>query len=179
MAGTGPTDLQDLCQDLLSACVEALDTIPGYDPELLGAPDRAFVSPGLPALDCCDQLTVHAAQILDKPVSPGGLQAGKKCPARLAEVALVVTITRCIPVMGDSEDWPLPTEMEASAAQTNADAWALWEYIYALVCSEQLFSLCKEVFWDGLRSLTPQGGCGGWVMNIRVTLDGYEAVVTS
>jgi hypothetical protein len=179
MTGTGPTDLKLLCDDLLNAAVEALDTIPDFAPDLVGAPARAYVSPGLPALDCCDQLTVHAQQISDKPISPGGLQAGKKCAARLAEVALVVTITRCIPIMGDSEDWPLPVVMDDAAAQLDADAWALWEYLYFLVCSEALFSLCKEVFWDGLTALVPQGGCGGWVMNLRVTLDGYEVVVGS
>ena len=179
MAGTGPLDLHDLCLDLLGACVESLDTIPNYDPTLLGAPERAFVSPGLPALDCCDQLTVHAQQILAAPTSPGGLATGKKCPARIGQVALVVTITRCIPVLDDAGTWPPPEEIEQAAVQTNADAWALWEHIYALVCSEALFSLCKEVFWDGLRALSPQGGCGGWVMNLRVTLDGYEVVVDS
>lgn len=179
MTGTGPTDLQDLCTDLLSAAIDALDTIPTFDPDLSGAPLRAYVSPGLPALDCCDQLTVHAQQILDKPISPGGLQAGKKCSARLAEVGLVVTITRCIPVLGENDDWPPTAAMEAASEQVNADAWALWEHIYALVCAEALFSLCKEVFWDGLTALVPQGGCGGWVVNLRVTLDGYEAVVVS
>lgn len=179
MTGVGPEDLQNLCLDLLGAAVESLDTIPNFQVVLQGAPDRAFVSPGLPALDCCDQLAVHAQQILDKPISPGGLQAGKKCAARLAEVALVITITRCIPTMDDGGQWPDPEEMELAAAQTNADAWALWEHIYFLVCSEALFSLCKEVFWDGLTALLPQGGCGGWVMNLRVTLDGYDSVTGS
>lgn len=179
MTGTGPTDLQDLCLDLLGAAVEALDTIPNYDAQLEGAPDRAFVSPGLPALDCCDQLTVHAQSIIDAPISPGGLAAGKKCAARIGHVGLVVTITRCIPTLDEAGNYPLPSSMEFAAAQTNADAWALWQHIYDLVCDEQLFSLCKEVFWDGLRALNPQGGCGGWVMNLRVTLDGYDEPAVS
>ena len=30
---------------------------------------------------------------------------------------------------------------------------------------------------DGVRSLTPSGGCAGWVLGIRVSLDGYEEVL--
>ena len=50
MAGTGPSDLYDTCVLVLDAAVDALDTIPSLAPELLGAPERAFVSPGTPAL---------------------------------------------------------------------------------------------------------------------------------
>ena len=69
--------------------------------------------------------------------------------------------------------------MEEAAAQLNADAWALWNHLYNLVCAGQLFTFCNGVFWDGLRSIAPQGGCGGWVLNLRVALDGYEEAVTS
>lgn len=179
MAGTQPGDLQDLLLDLLGAAVESLDTIPDFHPELQGSPERAFVSPGLPALDCCDQLTVHAVGVLDAPTSPGGLAAGKRCPGRRPLAGMAVTITRCIPVISDDSTWPEPSEMEEAAAQLNADAWALWNHLYNLVCADQLFTLCGEVFWDGLRSIAPQGGCGGWVLNLRVSLDGYEEAITS
>jgi len=179
MAGTGPEDLQALCTELLDACIDSLDTIPDFAAALAGAPDRSFVSPGLPALDCCDQLTVHVPAVLDTPLFPGGLAEGKKCAARKTLIGLQVTITRCIPVMGEGEEWPTAADMEASAAQLNADAWALWNHLYNLVCADQLFTLCGEVFWDGLRSIAPSGGCGGWVLNLRVTLDGYEETITS
>jgi len=178
MAGTGPQDLQALLGELLDACIESLDTIPDFVPGLSGAPARSYISPGLPALDCCDQLTVHSPVVLDTPLQPGGLAEGRKCPARKNSIGLQVTITRCIPVI-ENDEWPQPVDMEAAAEQLNADAWALWNHLYNLVCSGELFTLCGEVFWDGLRSMNPQGGCGGWVLNIRVTLDGYAEAATS
>jgi len=179
MAGIGPEDLQALLAELLDASIESLDTIPDFAPALVGAPERSFISPGLPALDCCDQLTVHSPVVLDTPLQPGGLAEGKKCAARKTVVTMQVTITRCIPVIGDDGEWPLPSEMEDAAAQLNADAWALWNHLYNLICSGQLFTLCGEVFWDGLRSMNPQGGCGGWVLTLRVTLDGYAEAAES
>jgi hypothetical protein len=179
MAGTGPGDLQDLLLDLLSASVEALDTIPDYEALLEGSPERAFVSPGVPAFDCCPQLTVHGVGVLDAATSPAGLQSGKRCAGRKPLVAMAVTITRCIPVMNSDGVWPLPADMEEAAAQLNADAWALWNHLFNLWCADQLFTFCNGVFWDGLRSIAPQGGCGGWVLNLRVALDGYEEAVTS
>ena len=41
-----PTDLQLLCDEFLSAATAALDTIPGFAPELEGAPERTFTSAG-------------------------------------------------------------------------------------------------------------------------------------
>lgn len=78
MAGTGPADLYDQCVELLQASVDALDTIHSLVPGLLGAPERAFVSAGTPALDCCNQLTVSAAPIAEAPAEPLGMGAGRK-----------------------------------------------------------------------------------------------------
>jgi hypothetical protein len=66
-----------------------------------------------------------------------------------------------------------------SAEQLNADAWALWTHIFNLLHAGLLFETCGEVHWDGLRSFGPQGGCGGWTMQLRVSLDGYEEVLST
>src|SRR5512147_230876 len=101
--GTGPGDLHALAEDLLSVVVEALDTIPTYDAALAGAPERAFVSPGVPVFDwvepnfdgvgCCDQVAVHVEAITDAPTSPGGLATGQK-KAKINHVTLIATVTR-------------------------------------------------------------------------------------
>ena len=72
---------------------------------------------------------------------------------------------------------PDPTAQQESAEQINADGWALWNHLYNMVRADQLFMLCGEVFWDGLRSITPSGGCGGCNLFLRVELDGYEEVL--
>lgn len=178
MAGTGPTDLNALCEELLAASVEALDLIPGFDNSLEGAPPRSFVSPGQPALECCDdgQLTVYAASVNALPA--GAPRLDKTGMKNL--VGLVVTIVRCIPSAGDDEmNPPTGVELSAAAKQTNADAWALWNHLFNLWVSGLLFTFCGQVYWDGLRSITSSGNCGGWNLFLRVDWDGYQEVESS
>jgi hypothetical protein len=178
MAGNGPGDLQSLAVEYLDACIAALDTIPTYAPGLGGAPVRTFISPGVPALDCCPQLSVHAAFGNEVVQGPSPLSGGRGATfTRVNHVTLVATIARCIPTGSSSKgNYVPPSEAEISAAakQTNADAWALWNHLYNLVRAGQLFTLCGGVFWEGLRPLQPSGGCGGWTLTVRVATDGYE-----
>ena len=169
MAGTGPLDLHELAEDLLAACVEALDTIPVYDASYAGAPDRAFISPGLPALDCCDQLTVHVGTIAE-----GG---GVSSIGIINRVQLIVHITRCVPGPDDRANPPTTTAMQESSRQIHADKWALWNYLHALIAQNLLFEDCCEVIWSGMTSLVPSGSCGGSVLTITVCFDGYEVLV--
>jgi hypothetical protein len=167
------TDLQFLAEEYLAACVEALDTVPTFAPGLGGAPERSFVSPGLPAFDCCDQLTVHVAGVSDSSTSPAIPTGRSATSMKVNVVSLVATSTRCLPV-GEP---PSALDLQASAEQLNADGWALWNHLYNMIRADLLFTLCGEVFWDGLRSINPQGGCGGWTLSLRVQLDGYEEIL--
>jgi hypothetical protein len=171
MAGTNALDLHALAEELLDASVDALDTIPTFDPGLAGAPDRTFVPPGLPALDCCDQLTVHVVAVNE---SPPGQSNTHKTGSRRNIVTLVVTTTRCYDLPKDGST-PTEAQLSGTAEQLNADGWALWNYLWNLMRSGELLTLCDEVFWDGLRSLTPSGGCGGWVLTLRAAYEGYES----
>jgi len=170
-----PSDLQDLLQEFLDACEASLDTIPFFDPGLGGAPGRSFISPGQPQYDCaCDadgQLTVHALAVDSDPLQP------IKNHERLNMVTMQATILRCLNVWADDGG---PPDMDAaadSAAQVNADAWALWNHLFNLVSAGQLFTLCSKIIWLGLRSITPQGGCGGWTLTVRVEYGGYEETI--
>lgn len=172
--GLGPLDLDTFAHALLGVSVDALDTIPNYDATLAGAPDRRFVSPGQPVLDCCadGQLTVNAILINDANTTPGGLAAGKRyVDGRINHVTFLVTIARCIPVADAQGNPPAVADLEAAASQTNADAWALWNHLFNV--SDTLVSLCGEVFFDGMRPLAPSN-CAGWTAIVRVRLDGYE-----
>jgi hypothetical protein len=176
MAGVDPRDLQALCVELLDAAVDSLDTLPDFDPGLEGAPDRRFVSPGQPALDCCSQLTVHSASVGEANTTPGNLNVGKRNrSARINHIGLVVTITRCIQGLKEAGmEATAPEDLEATAVQTNADAWVLWNHLWNMWRSGELFTLCGEVFFDGMRALPTSGGCVGWTMTFRVALEGYE-----
>lgn len=171
MAGTGPGDLHALAQELLDASVEALDTIPTFEPGLAGAPARSYVSAGLPALDCCDQLTVHIQAVNE---SPPGQSDSHKNSARKNIVTFVVTSTRC----HDIKDIPPPVDvLTAISEQSDADGWALWNHLWNLMRADELFTLCGPVFWDGLRALNSSGGCGGWTLTLRAEVEGYEEVI--
>ena len=172
MAGTGPGDLTVQCQAVLAAAVEALDTIPSLVPGLLGAPERAFICSGTPALDCCNQLTVNAAPIAEAPTAPLEMGAGTRHQQgfRKNYVGFSITITRC----GPAGVAPPADEQEAVAEQTNEDAWALWNYLWNSERSGLLFTICDGVFNDRLAPLTPSGGCYGWVFSFRAEVEGYE-----
>ena len=175
MAGVDPGDLYELCEELLSVCEEALNTIPDYLPTLDGAPVRSFVAPGRPAADCCPQLTVHSVSIFDD-------QLGAPIPGRSYtfgrqnQVTLAVTLFRCAET---EKPMPAVAELQAAAEQVNADGWALWNHLYNMQRADMLFPQCKEVKFGLLTSLQPEGGCVGWFWPIEIALDGYEETLGS
>lgn len=173
-----PGDLYATAQELLAASVEALDTIPGFDSTLDGAPDRQLIAFAQPVLDCCDQLAVSVVQVLDAPTQ-SGLAAGRKITMKLNHVFLAVTISRCYPVADSKGNPPSIAEVQGATEQLDADGWALWNHLYCLWTSGDLFTFCDEVFWDSLRPLGPSGGCAGWVLGIHMSLDGYNDCVSS
>lgn len=179
MAGIG--DLHAFAELLLTSAAEALDTVPTFDPALDGAQTRQFVSPGQPAFDCPDQLTVHVPLIQRAETSPGGNAAGRVHQAGMInQPTLLITSTRCIPqptgTVGIDYKPPSAAALGTAAKQLDADGWALWNHLYWLQSSELLLSLCDEVFFDGIQALVPSGGSAGWLVQVRVALDGYQVV---
>jgi hypothetical protein len=166
---SGPGDLHLAAVELLEASVNALDTIPSSEPTLDGAPERAFVAPGQPALDCCPQLTVHSTQSQFMAPSVAPLDQGRR-PDRVNGPSFMVTIVRCIPRGPE----PAIADMEAAAEQVNADGWALWNHLFNLWGSGDLFTVCGVLNMD-LQPLNPSGGCAGWRLTVRTKLDGYNA----
>jgi hypothetical protein len=173
MAGIGPDDLYLQSQELLEACIDSLDQIPVLVPGLLGAPERAFVSPGRPALDCCDQLAVNASPTAEAPTVPLEMGAGTRHQQQFRKnyVAFNVWITRC----ADLPDFPPSTTvLEETARQTYADAWALWNLVWNMARAGDIFSICGGVYFDRLQSIGSQGGCDGWVLALRAEVEGFE-----
>ena len=168
----GPLDLFPVAQSVLSASVDAIASVQIADPTLLGVPARSYVSPGVPAFDDCEQLTVHVNAILESS-GPRAVPLGRTAmTGRLNLVQFIIHITRCLP-MGEAGEPPSATDLQAVARQIDADGWALWNHIYNLVRSKQLFAFCKEVFFDGERAIIPEGGYGGWRFELRAQIDGY------
>lgn len=169
------TDLFDLCAEYLAACQAALAGTPG------GAIERAYVSPGSPVIDCPAQLTVHAGGSseastapLSPPLSPGhrGRVQGAVYLARMT-----ATVARCVPVFTEDGEAPAAVDLEAAANMTSADVWAIWNHIRTECMAGALFaspSGMREVLLDDAIPLDPSGGVAGWLIPIRVQLDGYR-----
>jgi hypothetical protein len=120
-------------------------------------------------------LTVNAGTIREAPTEPLGLGSGTRhrLAFRKNIVGLQVWIARCF---GSTDAIPLPALQEAAAEQTNADGWALWNYLWNVNragSSDPIVSLCDEWYMDSMIPLNPSGGLFGWTLNIRAELAGY------
>lgn len=175
----GPLSLYEAARELLVACEEAVALTPS------GAIARAYVSPGPPAFDAIEQLTVHVGgpviadtAPLQPPLQPFHRVAGT---GMVNMVALVVTVLRAVPVPtqyeGELPVWPEPYWLDAAAQATISDLWVIWNHVATLKRNGTLFGgRCREMTWDPAVSVNTEGGCAGWMLTLRVQLDGYPTV---
>lgn len=146
---------------LLSVAETALGTTIG------GEIPRAFVSPGLPALDCCPQLTVHCVGFNLLPTSPSGaLDAGhRRRYGRVNSVHMVITVVRCSPTLTEGGGTPSMDEQEDAARAHLQDAFSIIDAVFKADKAGDVFGGgCSEVFFEGATPLDPSGGCVGWTI---------------
>lgn len=166
------SDVFDIAKAFLDASIEALEQTDS------GPPDRAFVAPGDPALDCCDQLVTWTQAINEVPLTGG---TGAMGPARRIArgnaivVTIAVQITRCIAVskeVGGKIVPPDALEQQASAQTIDEDGWALWLGLTYALKHGSLANICSGAERLGGQKLMPQGGCGGWLFTYRYPIEG-------
>lgn len=168
------SDIYDIAAAFLAAAVEALDKTS------VGAPDRAFVAYGEPALDCCGQLTVYTQSISEVDVrtrqSAGALGAAKQINRGGAVmITLIVQITRCITPpkeSGGKITYPPPAVQQAEAQMIDEDGWALWLGMNYALKHGTLHELCSGAERLGAQKMTPQGSCAGWFFTYRYPIEG-------
>lgn len=163
--------LYGLAVDLLTAATDALDETTA------GAPDRRFVSYGLPALDCCGELSVWVAAIQQASTAPllPPLEPGHRVfRGSVNQPALHLIATRCVTGPNKAGNPPSATTIQTEARTVITDGWALWNGIQKRIRAKDLFpgGGCSEYFIDSLLPLDPSGGCAGWQMVLRFSLDG-------
>lgn len=164
-------DLHDLAQAFLDAATDALNLTP------TGAPGRRFVSSGRPAFDCCGQLSVWVsalAPLTSQTRATLGALAPAKGPQRPV-ATIVIQATRCDATerrQGGTLSPPSTESLTAVAAETNADAWALWNHLEHALREGDLGEACTGAFRDGMTAIDSQGGCVGWELTYRVPLEG-------
>lgn len=172
---SSPQELHDTADEVKQVAVAALNLIPTLpgSTDLEGAPDRALVTPGLPVDDCCAQVAVHV-----DPVTEDADRAGNRMKAGwINMVVFTVTSGRCIPgggLDGTRVFKPSVEQLELSARQLNADAWALWNGLKNAHRDGLIFSRCDRVSFGPMQSRNPSGGCGGWTLEITASVQGFN-----
>lgn len=169
-------DLYELANEYLRACADALALTEA------GTPERVCLSPGPPAWDCCDQLTVHVGMpgisVGETRVDPGALGAGHRV-ASLQMVNLVTmtaTILRCAPTVGQDGSLPTVEQMNDASKRVYEDVWAVWNYCADKKRKAQLFAPKeREFYFDSALAQNQLGACCGWAIPIRVQLNGWRA----
>lgn len=159
-------------QGLLAVAEAALAATSG------GAITRTFVAAGLPALDCCPQLTVHTAgHGIFPTAASGALTPGhRRTVGTVRYIRFIVTVVRCAPVPGAKGAPPAPAVQAAIAADINEDPLAIISAVTKADAAGTLFGgACREFYFDGATSLDPVGGCVGWLINFRASIEGLAA----
>lgn len=176
MPGVG--DLQDLAVEYLHACSDAVATAPG------GAIGYQAISPGVPSIDCVPGLWVYLGGAIeaDTRLSAPPLQAGRR-PDDMGSVhliALTCVVVRCLPNIDKGMNFPSAAKVTAAAAEVNGDIWAIWNVVRALYREKMIFTRAdgerRELFFDPAVPLAPNAAAG-WMIPIRVALDGYGPVI--
>lgn len=162
-----------MLEEFFEACVEALRDTPA------GPPDCAYIAEGPPPWDACPCLIVWAggpatADTLPlQPMLSPGHRAESQGMVNL--VSITATVLRCSTLFDDSGHPPQPAQHAAVAEQTSADVWAIRNHVRAAKKAETLFApRSRELFFDPTVAVNPMGGCAGWQIPFRVTLDGYN-----
>lgn len=162
--------LHEYAEDVLDVVAAALATTAG------GAIDRAYVSPGLPAVDC-EQVTVTAVGLSKDATAPGNPPPATGHRHRLGSINLAsfaVTIVRdCIPVAGPRGAPPSTDALDDSALVVNEDVWAVWNALeHAKAAGELLGGACRELYLDNAAPLATSGQMAGWLISFRAAVDG-------
>lgn len=160
--------LSDYADDVLVVAINALNTTTA------GAPDRAYVSPAIPTFDCCPALLVNVAALGEANTSP---TTPSQAPARRSWWGNIILATyqiwaiRCAPVIEEGV-LPSPSEIAASALEVQEDGWALWNGFRHAILDDEIFTHCLGAHFLGGAPIPEQGGCVGWLFQIRAHIPG-------
>lgn len=171
----GVTTLYDFAVELLDEASAALATTSA------GTPERAYVALAQPALDCCPQLTVHVQQLTlenTAPTSPSPV-IGSRTPrdGQVNLAGFVVTIVRCTPQpSGASLTPPAPSALQAVSLECLEDLWALWNWLTNKIRTNPGLweGRCMGTYLDTAIPLNEEGGCAGWQLPVRTSIQGYN-----
>lgn len=160
-----------LAQDLLDETVAILETTPS------GAPASRFLTPARPAFDC-EFVAVQVSRLTEDTTRPLEVTSRKKRKhfGNIILATMLIYVVRCAPMMKGLSA-PSDQEKTLSAQQIQEDAWSIWNGVRT--AQDDLFDACLGVYFDGGLPIPESGGYVGWQFQIRVSIDGYEAVIST
>ena len=114
--------LYQLAVELLDATADCLT-----DP-----PARQFVSPALPAFDCCPQLTVHGGDLTKTATGSSGPLTDYEAVStpRPNSWVLIITVIRCSAYVSETKGVPSPAVFNAIGKMTLTDLWQIWNGLH-------------------------------------------------
>lgn len=173
MASTLTTPYE-FATELLAVAAAALVPTSG------GAIARAYVCPGVPAIDC-ETLAVSVLGLgLDQTTPSAPPASGQRLVkgGRINLLSFLVTIARdCIPVVSDTAGGtaaPTPDQLSAASNIVLQDVWAVWAGIGAAARSaDGLFEgQCSILYLDAAVAIETQGMTAGWTIALRTQING-------
>lgn len=138
-------------------------------------PTRAFVMPGVPAWDSCEQLTVHVERTysIDGDITAETLADTTRGSVFTTRAAtLVATLIRCVhdaDTVGDTIVVPSVADYTADSQVILGDAQALWNAILAGYRDGD-FGSCDSVAFEDWSGVGPEGGFAGGTLRFRIGL---------
>lgn len=181
MGSTVDTPFQ-VANQLLELAETALATTVGGQigvPEADGGPGgRALVSPGLPSIDCCPWLSVHISghTVAAAGAGSGVLSQGRKV-GLVPQVTYALIVARCMPGIEKGRKFPAVADLELTAQMVDQDMWAITDAVRKAQAADQ-FGGCREFEHLGATPLDPAGGCGGWTIRWKATVEGITVEAT-
>jgi hypothetical protein len=162
----GPGDLFLVADELLEAAQAAVASTPS------GGIARAFVSPGEPAYELCEQLSVHVGLVQQQASGDEPFQEMHRTPHLLYFVVpLTVVALRCFHLPGDRP--ATASELDAVSQVVYADQWAVWNTVHNRVAAGTLFGGCRGVAVGPSVPVSLQGQTSGHRLDVAVQVDGY------
>lgn len=164
-----PTGLLEAAEELLAVAATTLGSL---------APERRYVSVALPALDCCDQLNVHAGPVeVAIAASPTGPSDFGSLSQQDQPAVLIATLTITVAWEVTTPDDPQAVIPVATLAQEGAlvtsGGWALLNGIRSALAAGVLFRTEDGAELGPLEPLLASGAMAGWTLAVRTIVQGY------
>lgn len=175
------SSMYDLAEDLLLAVVAAMGTTEA------GAPDRYFVSAGIPTFETeCAQAAVQVVTLTEeqtRDLTPAMQTGFRHIRGRVNLVGLIAYTVRCAEASeGNQQVYqpPFDATLSNQAKAVYEDGWAIWNHVRSRINEGLLFGgPCSDVHFDVGTPMANQGGQVGWQFTCRVELGGYVPSIDS